>query len=114
VQRALWELAADLLDDLRRGDERLREVQKKLTAAVQATGTTLMEIFGVGQVIAATVIGEVANISRFAGKDGFAACNGTAPIEVSSGKRTVHRLSRRGNRKVNPRGPHDRGHPGPL
>jgi len=27
--------------------------------------------------------------------------NGTAPIEVSSGKRTVHRLSRRGNRKVN-------------
>jgi hypothetical protein len=59
------------------------------------------EMFGVGPVIAATVIGEVADISRFAGKDGFAACNGTAPVEVSSGKRTVHRLSRRGNRKLN-------------
>ena len=101
VQRARWELAADLLDDLRRADERLREVHKKLTAAVQAAGTTLTEIFGVGPVIAATVIGEVADISRFASRDGFAAYDGTAPIEVSSGKRKVHRLSRRGNRTVN-------------
>jgi transposase len=101
VQQARWELAADLLDDLRRADGRLREVNKKLTAAVQATGTTLTEMFGVGPVIAATVIGEVTDISRFATRDGFAAYNGTAPIEVSSGKRTVHRLSRRGNRKLN-------------
>jgi len=101
VQQARWELAADLLDDLRRADARLREVNKKLAAAVQATGTTLTEMFGAGPVIAATVIGEVADVSRFAGKDGFAAYNGTAPIEVSSGKRTVHRLSRRGNRKLN-------------
>jgi transposase len=85
VQRARWELAADLLDDLRRADERLREVNKKLTAAVQATGTTLTGIFGVGPVIAATVIGQAGDISRFASRDGFAAYNGTAPIEVSSG-----------------------------
>ena len=39
--------------------------------------------------------------SRFASRDGFAAYNGTAPIEVSSGKRKVHRLSRRGNRQLN-------------
>jgi len=101
VQQARWELAADLLEDLRRADERLREVNKKLTVAVQATGTTLTDIFGVGPVIAATVIGQVAHISRFASRDGFAAYNGTAPIEVSSGKRKVHRLSRRGNRKLN-------------
>jgi transposase len=68
---------------------------------VQATGTTLTEIFGVGPVIAATVIGETGDVARFASRDRFAAYNGTAPIEVSSGKRTVHRLSRRGNRRVN-------------
>jgi transposase len=101
VQRARWELAAGLLDDLRRAGEPLREVLRKLTAAVQATGTTLTGLFGVGPVIAATVIGQAGDISRFAGKDSFAASNGTAPIEVSSGKRTVHRLSRRGNRKLN-------------
>jgi transposase len=101
VQQARWELAADLLDDLRRADARLSEAKKKLAAAVQAAGTTLTEIFGVGPVIAATVIGEAGDIGRFASRDRFAAYNGTAPIEVSSGRRTVHRLSRRGNRRVN-------------
>ena len=40
-------------------------------------------------------------MSRFPGRDHFAACNGTAPIEVSSGQRKVYRLSRRGNRRLN-------------
>ena len=48
-------------------------------------GTTLTEVFGVGPVIAATVIGYVADTSRFPSRDNFAAYNGTAPIEVSSG-----------------------------
>jgi transposase len=100
VQLARAELAADLLEDLRRADEQLRETKKKLAAAVRATGTSLTEIFGVGPVIAATVIGETGDVSRFAGRDAFAACNGTAPIEVSSGKRKVFRLSRRGNRRI--------------
>jgi len=58
-------------------------------------------IFGVGPVIAATVIGCVADVSRFASRDHFAAYNGTAPIEVSSGNRKIYRLSRRGNRRLN-------------
>jgi len=100
VRQARWELAADLLDDLGRADARLGEAKKKLAASVQATGTTLTEIFGVGPVIAATVIGETGDVGRFASRDRFAAYNGTAPIEVSSGKRKVHRLSRRGNRRL--------------
>ena len=40
-------------------------------------------------------------MSRFPGRDHFAAYNGTAPIEVSSGGRKVYRLSRRGNRRLN-------------
>jgi transposase len=39
-------------------------------------------------------------VSRFKNSDRFAACNGTAPIEVSSGGRRVCRLSRRGNRRA--------------
>jgi transposase len=38
---------------------------------------------------------------RFPGRDHFAAYNGTAPIEVSSGGRKIWRLSRRGNRRLN-------------
>jgi hypothetical protein len=55
----------------------------------------------VGPVIAAITLAEVQDVSRFPGRDHFAAYDGTAPIEVSSGKRKVHRLSRRGNRRLN-------------
>ncbi len=101
VQQARAELAAELVADLRRVDALLRETKKKLGVAVRASGTTLTEVFGVGPVIAATVIGDVRDISRFGSRDRFAAYNGTAPIEVSSGNRVIHRLSLRGNRRLN-------------
>jgi transposase len=101
VAAARWELAAAFLDDLRRIDAQLRETRKKLATAVQATGTCLTGLFGVGPVIAAAVIGDVRDVSRFPGRDHFAAYNGTAPIEVSSGPHKIYRLSRRGNRRLN-------------
>jgi transposase len=101
VAVARGELAAEFLDDLRRIDAQMSDTRKRLTAAVRASGTTTTGIFGVGPVIAATVIGCVADVSRFASRDHFAAYNGTAPIEVSSGNRKIYRLSRRGNRRLN-------------
>jgi transposase len=101
VEIARCELAAEFLHALRRTGTQMRDTKKKLAAAVRASGTTVTEIFGVGPVIAATVIGDVADVSRVPSRDRFAACNGTAPIEVSSGPRTIHRLSRRGNRRIN-------------
>jgi transposase len=101
VALARCELAAEFIGDLRRIDAQMRGTRQKLTAAVRATGTTTTGIFGVGPVIAAIVIGCVADVSRFASRDHFAAYNGTAPIEVSSGNRKIYRLSRRGNRRLN-------------
>jgi transposase len=101
VQAARCELAAAFLDDLRRVDAQQRETRKKLAVAVAAAGTSLTGLFGVGPVIAAAVIGDVRHASRFPGRDHFAAYNGTAPIEVSSGPRRIYRLSRRGNRRLN-------------
>jgi transposase len=101
VEAARWELAAELTEDLRGADARIRETRKKAAAAVRAAGTCLTGLFGVGPVIAAAVIGDVRHVSRFPGRDHFAACNGTAPIEVSSGGRKACRLSRRGNRRLN-------------
>jgi transposase len=101
VAVARAELAAEFLADLRRLDAQLRDTRKKLAAAVRACGTTLTQVFGVGPVIAGTVIGDVAGVSRFPNRDHFASYNGTAPVEVSSGNRKVYRLSLRGNRRVN-------------
>jgi len=101
VQQARCELAAEFPADLRRLDAQLRQTKKKLATAVRACGTTVTEVFGAGPVIAATVIGDVRDISRFASRDRFAAYNGTAPDEVSSGNRVICRLSLRGNRRLN-------------
>jgi hypothetical protein len=101
VAEARCELAAEFLADIRRLDAQLRETKKKLAAAVKASGTSLTGIFGVGPVITGTIIGDVRQVSRFPSRDHFAAYNGTAPIEVSSGNRKTHRLSLRGNRRLN-------------
>jgi hypothetical protein len=99
--QARGELAAELLADMRRLDAQMRESKKKLAVVVKASGTSLTGLFGVGPVNAATVIGDAADVARFASRDRFAAYNGTAPIEVSSGNRKIYRLSLRGNRRIN-------------
>jgi transposase len=99
--QARGELAAELLADLRHLDGQRRAVKKKLAAAVKASGTTMTSVFGVGPVIAATVIGDVVTVARFPTRDHFAAYNGTAPVEVSSGEKKIYRLSLRGNRRLN-------------
>jgi len=98
---ARCELAAELAGDLRGIDVRLRDTRKKLATAVRAARTSLTGLFGIGPVSAAAITGDVRHVSRFPGRNHFAAYDGTAPIEVSSGGRKVHRLSRRGNRRLN-------------
>jgi hypothetical protein len=98
VATARRELAAGI----RHLDAQRRAAKNKLAAAVKASGTSLTTpVFGAGPVIAATVIGDVRQLSRFPGRDHFAACNGTAPVEVSSGNRKIYRLSPHGNRRLN-------------
>jgi hypothetical protein len=94
-------LARDLVEDIRGVDERRRDVKKLLAGLVAASRSPVTEVYGVGPVVAATVLGDVGDVRRFASKDAFAAYNGTAPIEASSGDRQVHRLSLRGNRQLN-------------
>ena len=101
VQAARHALAVEHVEDLRRLDAQMRESKKRIADAVAASGTTLTGLFGVGPVVVAMVIGYTRNVRRFATSDRYASYNGTAPREVSSGDRKVHRLSRRGNRQLN-------------
>src|SRR5206468_152143 len=65
VARARCELADEFLTDIRRLDAQLRDTSKKLATAVKASGTSLTGLFGVGPVIAGTVIGDVRQVFRF-------------------------------------------------
>lgn len=103
VGRERHRLGLELLDDIAHYDEQRKESKRRIREAVAASGTTLTEVFGIGDVIAATLIGQSGDPFRFDDEDKFAAYNGTAPIEWSSGnpKKPTHRLSRRGNRTMN-------------
>jgi transposase len=68
---------------------------------VAASGTTRREIFGVGPIVVAMLIGYRGDPTRFATAARYAPYTGTAPVEFSSGGRITHRLSRRGNRRLN-------------
>jgi transposase len=95
------ELALELLEDVRRLDTQLKESHKRIKMAVRASGTSLTDVYGIGPVLACALIGYTGDVTRFKNRDQFAAYNGTAPVEVSSGGRVTHRLSRRGNRQLN-------------
>ncbi len=101
VAAARKELAEELLGDLRRLGTQLAELKERLAAVVTASGTTTTKIFGVGPVVAAITVGLTRDVRRFSGKDHFAAYNGSAPIEVSSGEKNIYRLSMRGSRQLN-------------
>ncbi|MGA3149908.1 MAG: IS110 family transposase [Acidimicrobiales bacterium] len=101
VQQMRVNLILELLDDVRRLDTQTKESHRRIRLAVKASGTSVTEVYGVGPVHAASLIGYSGDIARFANRDAYAAYNGTAPVEFSSGGRTVHRLSMRGSRRLN-------------
>lgn len=95
------ELAWDHVADLQRFDAAIDKVTLRIHAAVKASGSTLIRIYGVGPVNAGLILGEVGDITRFPSRNHFASYTGTAPIAVSSGDNNRHRLSRSGNRQLN-------------
>ena len=94
-------IARELLADVRRIDRALAENRTRCAAAVTASGSTLTDIFGISDVLAAKILAHTGDITRFPTADHYASYTGTAPVEASSGERTRHRLSRSGNRSLN-------------
>ncbi|MBF9133339.1 IS110 family transposase [Plantactinospora sp. S1510] len=101
VGKARRRVAAELIGDLERVYRRSKEADKELKELVASTGTTLMDLHGIGPSGAARLLVEVADVTRFPGRAHFASWNGTAPIDASSGDQVRHRLSRAGNRQIN-------------
>jgi transposase len=93
--------AVELVDEIDDLDRALSDSRARIIAAVEASATTVTEIFGVGPIVAAMLIGFSGDPTRFDTASRYATYTGTAPIEFSSGGRITHRLSRRGNRRLN-------------
>ena len=73
-----YELALELVDDVRRLDKQIKESHRRIRTAVRASKTSLTELFGVGPIVACAVIGYTGDVRRFANRDHFAAYAGVA------------------------------------
>jgi len=101
VEHARKDLARDLVADIRALDARLKANKQHMPTSVAESETSLTAIIGVGPVVATRLLGRTARASRFPTAAAFAAYTGVAPIEIASGDKARHRLSRQGDRKLN-------------
>jgi transposase len=94
-------IAAEELTELIAVEAKMKKATAELKAMVLARGSTLMNLHGVGPVVAARILADVGDVARFADRNRFASWTGTAPLDASSGEQNRHRLSRAGNRRMN-------------
>jgi transposase len=72
-----------------------------LNTAVTAQAPQLLDVRGVGPVVAATVLQAWSHPGRVHSEAAFAALAGVAPLPASSGNTRRHRLNRGGDRRLN-------------
>ena len=94
-------LASELVRDVRALDRKVASLDERIREEVEASGTALTEVFGVGPILAAKIVGIVGDVARFPSKAHFVSYAGVAPIEASSGEIVRHRVSLAGNRRLN-------------
>jgi transposase len=94
-------IATEELAELIAVEAKIKKATAELKSMVLARESRLMDIHGVGAVVAARILADVGDITRFADRNRFASWTGTAPLDASSGEQNRHRLSRAGNRRVN-------------
>src|SRR5664280_408386 len=94
-------IAAEELANLLTVEAKMKKATAELKVLVKARGSRLMDLHGVGPVVAARTLADAGDIARFADRNRFASWTGTAPLDASSGEQNRHRLSRAGNRRMN-------------
>ena len=94
-------VAVEFLDEVRRHDRALIELHQRINDAVNASCSSVIDVFGVGPIVACYLIGYSGDVRRFPSAGHYARYNATAPIEASSGPKTRHRLNPNGNRQLN-------------
>jgi transposase len=96
----VW-VARDMIRRLRELTRAAKDLYQKIAALVQKVAPQLLAEPGIGVLLAAKFIGEIAGIDRFTSDAQLARLAGCAPIPVSSGRTDRHRLDPGGNRQLN-------------
>jgi transposase len=75
---------------------------RELTRRVNALGSPLRQLRGLGPLLIARLLGELGSTLRLPSAAALAALAGIAPLTVASGGRSGHRVNRGGNRAAQP------------
>jgi len=92
---------ADQIRDLERLDRQIAKLDDELATMVDDTPTTLRELYGVGTITTAMILGEVGNVARFRDRNHFASYTGTAPCDRGSAGDPRPSVNPHGNRRLN-------------
>jgi transposase len=82
-------------------DEQLTRNHEELKTLVQQIQPVLLEVYGIGPVLAAIILTAWSHTGRLRSEAAFAAMAGTCPVPASSGSTTRFRLNRGGDRQLN-------------
>jgi transposase len=94
VREVLQRLIETLASEVKKLEQRIREMVRKIMPS-------LLEIPGVGPVVAGVLLAETAGPKRFATADHFASYCGAAPVERGSGQNSRVQVNPGGNRRLN-------------
>jgi transposase len=94
-------IAADQTRRCRDLTVEIRALEREIGSLMRKLAPELLTLPGCSALLAAQLVGQVAGAARFSSEAAFAMHSGTAPLPVSSGKSTRHRLNRTGNRRLN-------------
>lgn len=95
------QIARDMIDRIQELTRTIAQLYEQLASLVRQAAPQLLAERGLGVLIAAKLIGEIAGIDRFTSDSQLARISGCAPIPVSSGRTDRHRLDPGGNRQLN-------------
>jgi transposase len=96
----VW-VARDTIRRIRELSRATKDLYAKIAALVKQVAPQLLAEPGIGVLLAAKFIGEIAGIDRFTSDAQLARLAGCAPIPVSSGRSDRYRLDPGGNRRLN-------------
>jgi transposase len=93
-------LIRQLCDELLVNHDRVTRLKRMLRKhMLPATGQTITTMPGIGTILAATIVGETASVTRFRSRAAYAVYNGTAPARGTGG-RERHKARRACNHRL--------------
>ena len=94
-------VARDMVRRIRELSRATKDLYDQIAALIKVVAPQLLAEPGIGVLLAAKFIGEIAGIDRFTTDAQLARMAGCAPVPVSSGRSDRHRLDPGGNRRLN-------------